>query len=105
MSDDLEKIKEQKMQQMQGQQQGQQQQEEQLRKQMKQLASEILTDEAQSRLGNLRAAKPELASQIEAQLVQLHRAGQIRDEITDEQLKDLLKKVQESDEERNIKYR
>lgn len=109
MSDDLDELKKEKLKQMQGQgqaqAQAQQQQEQQLRQQMKKLASKILTDEARSRLGNLRTAKPELASQIEAQLVQLHRAGQIPDKITDEQLKELLKKVQESDEQRDIKFR
>ncbi|MDY6789247.1 MAG: DNA-binding protein [Candidatus Nanohaloarchaea archaeon] len=82
----------------------QEQQQEQVRKQLKKIASKILTKKARSRLGNLRAAKPELASQIEMQLVQLYKAGQIQDEINDDQLKRLLKKLQQSGEERNIKY-
>ncbi|MFB6350352.1 MAG: DNA-binding protein [Bradymonadaceae bacterium] len=46
----------------------------------------------------------ELASQIEMQLVQLYKAGQIKDKIDDDQLKELLKKLQESGKEREIKY-
>ncbi len=111
MDDDaLEDLKKKRRDQLQGQQspedvqQAQKQQEEQMRQQLKQIASQILTTEARSRLGNVRAAKPDLASQIEMQLVQLYRAGQIRDKITDEQLKDLLKGIKDSEEETDIKY-
>ncbi|MDY6777094.1 MAG: DNA-binding protein [Candidatus Nanohaloarchaea archaeon] len=108
MSDDLEELKKKKMQEMQqgsGSEQLQEQQKEQARKKLKKIASQILTKEARSRLGNIRAAKPDLASQIEMQLVQLYRMGQINDKITDEQLKELLKKIQESDEDSpDIKY-
>lgn len=110
MDDDtLEELKKKKMQEMQSSgadaAQAQQNQEEQMRKQLKQIASQILTKEARSRLGNIRAAKPDLASQIELQLVQLHRSGQIRDKITDEQLKNLLQQIQESsDDQPDIKY-
>lgn len=100
--DELEKLKKEKLQEM--EQDGGDQQEEQIRQQLKQIASQILTEDARSRLGNIRVAKPDLASSIEFQLVQLHRAGQIRDKITDDQLKELLKKIQESDDERDIRY-
>jgi programmed cell death protein 5 len=110
--DELEEMKKkklkEKLQQSGGMEDAQAQQEmqrEQVRKQIKKIASKILTKEARSRLGNLRAAKPEMASQIEAQLVQLHKMGQIKDKITDEQLKQLLKKIQSSDEDRDIKFR
>lgn len=107
--DELEKLKKQKMQEAAGGQDAaamQEQQEEQARKQLKQIASQILTDEAQSRLGNIRAAKPDMAAQIEMQLVQLYRMGQIKDKITDEQLKQILKKLQEEEDsnEPDIKY-
>jgi len=105
--DKLEKLKEEKLKQMQGgnsQANMRKQQEEQARQRLKKIASQILTKEARSRLGNIRTARPELASQIEMQLVQLYRSGSIRDKITDEQLKDLLKKVQESKDSTNIKY-
>lgn len=102
--DELEKLKEDRMDDLQEQAEAQQEQEEQMRQQLKQIASQILTKEARSRLGNIRAAKPDLASKIELQLVQLHRAGQIRDKITDDELKQLLKRIKESDDERDIKY-
>lgn len=82
------------------------QQREQIRKQLKQIASQILTKEARSRLANIRTAKPDFAAQVEMQLVQLYKAGQIKDKITDEQLKTLLKKIRETQDEQetNIKY-
>jgi programmed cell death protein 5 len=110
--DKLDELKKKKMEQLQGSGQGvedaqhmQEQQKEQMRQQLKQIASQILTKEAQSRLGNIRTAKPDLAAQIELQLVQLHRTGQIKDKITDDQLKRLLKQIQDADDDdRDIKY-
>lgn len=77
---------------------------EQQREQIKNLASQYLTKDARERLGNIRAAKPELASAVETQIAQLGRMGQI-EEITDDQLKDILKEVQKSDEDTDIKFR
>ncbi len=108
--DDIDELKKQRLQQMQKEGAAasgpdmQEMKEQQMRQQLKQIASQILTKEARSRLGNVRAAKPDLASKIELQLVQLHKAGQIRDKITDEQLKQLLKKIQESKDSTEIKY-
>ncbi|MDY6769215.1 MAG: DNA-binding protein [Candidatus Nanohaloarchaea archaeon] len=102
--DELEKLKQEKLDQMEGNEVDAEQQQEQIRQQLKQVASQILTDEARSRLGNIRAAKPDLASAIEYQLVQLHKAGQIQGKIDDDQLKRLLKRVQEEQDEQDIKY-
>ncbi|MDY6773750.1 MAG: DNA-binding protein, partial [Candidatus Nanohaloarchaea archaeon] len=104
--EELEKLKEEKMDEIEGgeAEEAKKQQEEKIRKQLKQIASQILTEEARSRLGNIRMAKPDLASAIEYQLVQLHRAGRINGKIGDEELKRLLKQVQESKDEQDIKY-
>lgn len=107
--DKLEELKKKKMQDMQGgdvegQMDAQKEQEEQMREQLKQIASQILTKEARSRLGNIRAAKPDLASQIELQLVQLYRMGQINGKLSDDELKKLLKSIKDSDDDRDIKY-
>lgn len=101
---DLEELKKEKMQKIRQAQQGSSQGGGDVREQLKKIASQILTREARSRLGNIRAAKPELASRIEMQLVQLYKMGQIKDKITDEQLKELLKRLRDSGESRNIKY-
>lgn len=77
---------------------------EQQREQIKNLAAKYLTSEAKSRLGNIRAADPELASAIEAQVAQLGRMGQI-DEMTDGQLKDILREIRNSKKDTDIKFR
>lgn len=113
MADDLEELKKKKMEQMSGgesaggQMDAQEQQKEQMRKQLKQIASQIMTKEARSRLGNIRAADEDMAAKIELQLVQLHKAGQIRDKITDDQLKEILKKIKEAEDDNSmdIKHR
>ena len=61
--------------------------------QKKQIMMQILTPEARSRLANLRLTRPEFVEQIELQLIQLAQMGRVRSKITDEQLKELLKKV------------
>jgi programmed cell death protein 5 len=66
----------------------------QVRNQIKLLAGQILTKEARERLANIRIVKPDLAYQIELYLIQLYQAGQIKSQITDEQLKALLLKLQ-----------
>ncbi len=115
MSDDaLDALKQEKLQQLQQAQTSPQDagvdQEEQLRKQLreqvKRIAAQFFTAKARDRLNNVRTVKPELAQQIEMYLVQLHRAGQINGEITDDQLKNMLKKLQDTNtRERTIKYR
>jgi len=97
---DLEEIRRRKMlelQQRAQQQAAEAEKEEQLRQQFemqkRQLLMKILTPEARSRLANLRLTRPEFVEQIELQLIQLAQTGQMRSKITDEQLKELLRRV------------
>lgn len=102
--EELEKLKEERMD---GIESGESAEEsvEDRREQVKKLASKHLTKEARSRLGNIRAAKPDLASSVEMQIARLGKMGQV-DQITDEQLKDILREVQESsDKDTDIKFR
>lgn len=104
---DPDELKKKKIEELKKQQQGEdvQDQQQEMRKQLKQIASQILTKEARSRLGNVRAAKPDLASQVELQLVQLHRSGSIQGKINEDQLIEILKKIKSKGNERDIKYR
>ena len=103
--DELEKLKREKMKKAQrGNNQSREMQEQQARKRLKKIASQILTDEARSRLGNIRVANPDMASTIELRLVQLHKMGSINGKIMDDQLKNMLKKLQENKDSTNIKY-
>jgi len=54
----------------------------------------ILTPEARQRINNLKMVKPEFANQLELQLIQLAQAGRVQTPITDEQLKEILVRLQ-----------
>ena len=58
------------------------------------LLRRILTPEARRRLTNLNIVKPEFTQQLELQLIQLAQQGRIVTPITEEQLKELLVKLQ-----------
>jgi programmed cell death protein 5 len=73
--------------------------------QKKQAMMQILTPEARSRLANIRLTKPEFVDQIELQLIQLAQMGRVQSKITDDQLKELLKKVAGQKREINISWR
>ncbi len=70
--------------------------------QKKQIMIQILTPEARSRLANLRLTRKDFVEQIELQLIQLAQTGRIKAKITDEQLKELLKKVTGTKRDINI---
>lgn len=73
--------------------QAQEQMRRELEAQKKQALMQILTPEARSRLANLRLTKPEFVDQIELQLIQLAQMGRVQSKITDQQLKELLRKL------------
>jgi programmed cell death protein 5 len=90
------------------QQQLQQQQEEQRRQvenQRQLILKGILTDEARERLGRIKLAKPELAASIENQLIQLAASRRIAEKINDDQLKSLLKQMDQSKRESRITFK
>lgn len=63
----------------------------------------ILTPKARQRLTNLKMVKPEFAEQLELQLIQLAQQGKVNIPVTDEQLKDILMRLQSR--RRDIKIR
>lgn len=113
---DIEEIRRRRMQELQQQaaQQAQQQSsdaqsQEQMRRELeaqkRQVMLQILTPEARSRLANLRLTKPEFVDQIELQLIQLAQTGRVRSKITDEQLKELLRKLAGQKRDINITWK
>jgi len=57
------------------------------------ILNKILSSDAKERLGRVKLVRPELAIQVENYLVQLYQAGRIKNLITDEQIKEILKMV------------
>ncbi len=54
----------------------------------------ILTPEARNRINTVKLVKPELINQLELQLMQLALVGKIKEPLTDEQIKELLRSIQ-----------
>jgi len=105
--DELEQIRQRKMQQL--QQQMSQQQDMQEQAQMQQALKEIdkiiqklLTEKAQERLANLKLIKPELVQRLKIYLAQMYAAGKLK-QMDDKQLKGILIKLQGQKREFNIK--
>ena len=95
--EELESLRKRRMlelQQRMAEEQKQVQAQQQLESQKQALLRRILTPEARSRLTNLNMVKPEFTQQLELQLMQLAQQGRINLPITDEQLKELLVRLQ-----------
>lgn len=62
---------------------------------------QILTPEARERLARLKLVRPDVAEALENQLIYLAQTGKIRGMISDEQLKEILRRI--TSERRDIK--
>ena len=71
----------------------------------KSLMGKILDKAAAERLGRVRVANPTLAMQLELYLMQLYQAGQLKETITDEKLKQILNALTENKKETRIMRR
>ena len=74
-----------------------------LEMQQQALLRRFFSPEARRRLTNLKIVKPEFAKQLELQLIQLAQAGRVSLPITDEQLKNLLVRLQSNRREFKIR--
>jgi len=104
--EDIEKLKEERMEELQDGEVAAEDQAEERRQQIKQQAAQYLTEEARSRLGNIRAAEPDMAAAVEMQIAQLGETGRI-DKIDDDQLKDILRSIgkERENDQTDIKFR
>ncbi len=106
--DELDAIRQRKLEELQqqaAQEQAAEQQAVDAQAQKEAILRQILTPEARSRLSNIRMVKPQLAEQIEMQLIQLASSGRLKSQVTDEQLKGLLQQVQGRERERKVTFR
>lgn len=79
------------------------QMQQQIEVQKQEALRKILTPKARQRLTNLKMVKPEFTEQLELQLIQLAQQGRVNIPVTDEQLKDILMRLQSR--RREIKIR
>jgi len=95
--DDIEAIRKKKLQNLQQQAANQEEfqdaQQQEFDDQKKTIMRAILTDDARERLGRIRAARPEMAENLENQLIMLAQSGRLINIINDEQLRELLSKI------------
>ncbi|MBI0584052.1 MAG: DNA-binding protein [Methanomassiliicoccus sp.] len=105
---ELEELRRRKMAQMQQSQDSQLQQQAMMAERQKQMEAarveimrQILTPEARERLAKVRMAYPDVAASVEDQLIQLMQMGRIQNQIDDNTLKTILRKV--SPQKRDIK--
>ncbi len=111
MSDELEAIKRRRLEQMQHQQAGaqyqaaqQQAQQQQVDEAKQTILRQILTPDARERLTSLKLARPQLAEQVEMQLISLAQSGRLQTMIDDAKLKTLLQQIQPKKREMTIKH-
>ena len=109
MSDEeLEAIRQKKLADLQNQaaqQQAQEQQTAEVDAQKDAILRQILSPEARARLTNIKMVKPQVAEQIELQLIQLASSGRLKGRVTDDQLKGLLQQLMGKERERKVTFR
>lgn len=66
------------------------------------ILNQILHPEAQDRLGRIRLVKEERAADVENRLITLAQTGQLKQKVTEAQLKDLLNAMADNKEEEKI---
>ena len=100
MDDELEQLRKKKMQDLQQQtiseedfEEQDHQQRKQHEEQRKAILRTVLTTEARERLGRIKVARPEIAENIENQLITLAQSGRLKTKITDKQLRELLQQI------------
>jgi programmed cell death protein 5 len=90
MEEEIEEIRRKKMEEL---KKAQEAQNAEIQKQL--VLRQILTNEARNRLVRIKMARPEFAEQIELQLIQLAQSGKLEKKITDEDLKTILRSLQQ----------
>jgi len=106
--DELDAIRQKKLAELQQQQAAQEAQEEQraaLEAQKQSILRQILTEEARQRLANIKLVRPQLADAVELRLIQLAQQGSLSAKLTDDQLKEILRKIQGQKRETKIDIR
>ena len=109
--DELEEIRQKKMEQLKEQQGGQESQEaqqarqEQAEAQKKAILRQHLTDGARKRLNSVKMSKPDFGEQVERQVIALAQSGRVQGQIDEEQMKELLRELKPDSQSFNIRRR
>jgi programmed cell death protein 5 len=93
---ELEELRRRKMAELQRQQEAQammQEQQHQVDQQRQAIMRQILTPQARERMANLKMAYPDIARLVEDQLIGLVQSGRIQQQVDDNTLKEILRRV------------
>lgn len=102
----LEELRDQQQQQSAGEQQEAQEQAQQQAEAQKQaILRQYLTDGARKRLNSVRMSKPDFADKVEQQLIALAQSGRLGDKIDEDQMKQLLSELSPDSKSFNIRRR
>ena len=75
----------------------------QIEEMKRQILLRILSKEAYERLSRVRMVNEELAGQVELYLIQVQQTGKLRDKVTDEQMREVLKALSEGRKDFSIR--
>lgn len=106
--DELEALRRRKLLELQKQAEAEQQRREsesQMLAQKEIILRQILTPEAKERLGTVRLAYPDVAENVEGQLIMLAQSGRLQAKIDDSQMRTILSKIMPTRREINIERR
>lgn len=103
----LEELRDQQQQQQSGaeQQEAQEQAQQQAEAQKQAILRQYLTDGARKRLNSVRMSKPDFADKVEQQLIALAQSGRLGDKIDEDQMKQLLSELSPDSKSFNIRRR
>jgi len=110
MDEELEKLRKKKLLELQQQQfeesmEQQDDQQKEFEDKKKMILRAILTPKAKERLGNIKISRPEIAENIENQLIMLAQSGRLESKINDEQLRGILQRIIPKKRDINIRRR
>jgi programmed cell death protein 5 len=97
--EELQRLREEKMEQLKEQQQGADQEEameaqrQQAEAQKKAILRQHLTDGARKRLNTVKMSKPQVGEKVEQQIIALAQSGRIQGKIDEEKMKELLREL------------
>ena len=96
--DELDELREQRLEELRekqddGEAEAREERRQQAEAQKQAILKQYLTDGARQRLNAVQMSKPEVAEQVEQQVVALARSGRIQDRIDEEQMRKLLKEL------------
>ncbi|AQL43211.1 DNA-binding protein [Halorientalis sp. IM1011] len=109
--EELERLRQEKMEKLREQKQGQgggeaqEAQRQQAEAQKKALLRQHLTDGARKRLNTVKMSKPQFGEKVEQQVIALARSGRIQGKIDEEKMKDLLSELKPDSKSFDIERR